>query len=291
VAQAGEGVALRDAVGPGPMIAVLNGFPPGGDGGAALTSVLNTPGDIGAWSGRGEGVILHLDTGMARLGLTAAETERLADDPAPLRGLRLRYVMTHLACADLPGDPTSAAQAARFATLRARLPAAPASLANSAGVFLGPGFASDLARPGCAIYGLNPTPGRPNPMRPVVRLSVPVLQVREVPAGTPVGYGGTWTAPRPSRIATVAAGYADGYLRSLSGRGAGRHAGRDVPLVGRVSMDLTTFDVTDHPSIRQGTMIDLLDGSLTPDDAAGRAGTIGYEVLTALGARYRRVHA
>ncbi len=288
VAHAAEGIAVRAALGPAPMIAVLNGFSPGADEGAALTPVLNSPGDIEAWAGTGMGVILHIDTGMARLGLTPAEVAALADDPAPLAGVTLHYVMTHLACADEPAHPMSAAQAARFAEARARLPAAPASFANSAGLFLGPDFASDLARPGCALYGLNPTPGRPNPMRPAVQLQVPILQIREIPSGTPVGYGATWTAARPSRIATVAAGYADGYLRSLSGRALARHAGRDIPLVGRVSMDLITFDVTDHPTLMPGSMIELIGPGQSPDDVAARAGTIGYEVLTSLGARYRR---
>ena len=294
VAQLAEGMALRPVLGPGPIIAVLNGFPPGADETAALTPVLNSPGDIAAWSGRGRDAILHLDTGMARLGLSPAELDGLAEDPAPLRGVNLRFVMTHLACADEPAHPMNAAQAARFAAARARLGragiAAPFSFANSAGIFLGRDFASDLARPGCAIYGLNPTPGRPNPMRPTLRLAAPVLQVREIPAGTPVGYGAGWTATRPSRIATVAAGYADGYLRSLSGRAIGRHNWHEVPLVGRISMDLTTFDVTDHPAIGPGSMIELIGPGNSPDDVAARAGTIGYEVLTALGARYRRVY-
>nr|WP_245214296.1 alanine racemase [Pararoseomonas indoligenes] len=291
VAQLAEGMALRPLLGPGPMIAVLNGFPPGADENAALTPVLNSPGDIAAWSGTGRDAILHLDTGMARLGLTPAELDALAEDPSPLRGLQLLLVMTHLACADEPAHPLNAAQAARFAAARARLPALPFSLANSAGIFLGRDFASDLARPGCAVYGLNPTPGRPNPMRPTVRLAVPVLQVREIPAGTPVGYGAGWTAQRPSRIATVAAGYADGYLRSLSGRATGRHNWHEVPLVGRISMDLSTFDVTDHPAIGPGSMIELIGPGNSPDDVAARAGTIGYEVLTALGARYRRAYS
>ncbi|MCR0985374.1 alanine racemase [Roseomonas populi] len=295
VAQLAEGMALRPLLcsshGPGPTIAVLNGFPPGADEDAALTPVLNSPGDIAAWSGTGRGAILHVDTGMARLGLSPAELEALAEDPSPLDGLRLRYVMTHLACADEPAHPMNAAQAARFAAARARLPAVPFSFANSAGIFLGRDFASDLARPGCAIYGLNPTPGRPNPMRPTVRLAAPVLQVREIPAGTPVGYGAGWTAQRPSRIATVAAGYADGYLRSLSGRAIGRHNWQDVPLVGRISMDLSAFDVTDHPAIGPGSMIELIGPGNSPDQVAARAGTIGYEVLTSLGARYRRAYS
>jgi alanine racemase len=290
VAQLAEGMALRPALGAGPMITVLNGFRPGEDGEAHLTPVLNTPGDIEAWSGTGRDAILHIDTGMARLGLSATELDALAEDPAPLKGLVLRYVMTHLACADDPVHPMNARQAARFAAARARLPAAPFSFANSAGVFLGHDYASDLARPGCAVYGLNPTPGRPNPMRPTVRLAVPVLQVRHIPVGTPVGYGATWVASRPSRIATVAAGYADGYLRALSGQAIGRHNWQDIPLVGRVSMDLVTFDITDHPAIAPGSMIELIGPGNSPDDLAARAGTIGYEVLTSLGGRYRRTY-
>lgn len=294
VAHLAEGMAARAALGLGPMIAVLNGFAPGTDEEAGLLPVLNGPGDIAAWAAAARAaerrlpVLLHVDTGMARLGLAPAEIEALAADPAPLAGLDLRYLITHLACADAPEHPLNAEQAARFAAIRARLPAAPASFANSSGLFLGPEFASDLARPGCALYGINPMPGRPNPLRPVVTLAAPVLQVREIPAGTPVGYGASWTAPRPSRIATVAAGYADGYLRSLSGRALGMIRGRPVPLVGRVSMDLITFDVTDLPDVVPGDRVQLIGPGNTPDDVAERAGTIGYEVLTALGARYRR---
>lgn len=287
VAQFSEGLALREALGHGPMIAVLGGFPPGADAGAALTPVLNTPGDVAAARAAGlSGAILHVDTGMERLGVNAAELAGLGD----LAGLGLRYVMTHLACADEPAHPLNAAQAARFAAARAALPGVPASFANSSGLFLGPDFASDLARPGCALYGINPTPGRPNPMRQVLRLTIPILQIRDVPAGATVGYGATWTAPRQSRIATIAAGYADGYLRSLSSRGIGILAGRPVPLVGRVSMDLITLDVTDVPEARVGDRVELVGPAQTPDAVAALAGTIGYEILTSLGARYRRRH-
>lgn len=298
VAHLAEGLALRAALGPGPMIAVLNGFAPGEDGTAALVPVLNGLPDVEAHAraagGRPAPAILHLDTGMGRLGLDAAEQARLVADPAPLAGLALRWVMTHLACADEPDHALNRAQAARFAEAAARIaPGVPRSLANSSGLFLGPGFASDLARPGCALYGVNPTPGRPNPMRVAATLAAPILQVREIPKGASVGYGGAWTAPRPSRIATVAAGYADGYARALSGRGAaGLLDGQAVPLVGRVSMDLLTFDVTDAPAARPGAMVTLMGPApgLTPDDLAARAGTIGYEILTALGPRYRRAY-
>lgn len=301
VAHLAEGLALREALGPGPAIAVLNGFPPCAEADrAALLPVLNTLGDIESHAAharrRGAPVpaILHLDTGMARLGLDARELDALAADHARLAGLALRCVMSHLACADEPEHPLNRLQAERFATACARLPPGlPRSLPNSSGLFLGAGFASDLARPGCALYGINPTPGRPNPMRQVVRLEAPVLQVREIPAGATIGYGASARAERPMRVATVAAGYADGYLRSLSNRGVvGSFAGRPVPLLGRVSMDLTTFDVTDLPEIRAGDRIALIGDApgTTPDDLAARAGTIGYEILTSLGPRYRRVH-
>ncbi|WP_135467145.1 alanine racemase [Crenalkalicoccus roseus] len=297
VAHLAEGVAVREALGPGPMIAVLNGFAPGADEGAGLVPVLNSLPGLSAHAaaarraGRPAPAILHLDTGMSRLGLDAREQAALAEDPGLREGLDLRFVMTHLACADEPDHALNAAQAARFAAACARLaPGVPRSLANSSGLFLGAGFASDLARPGAALYGINPTPGRPNPMRQAVRLAAPVLQLREVPAGATVGYGAAWTAPRPARVATVAAGYADGYLRALSGRATGCVAGRPVPLVGRVSMDLITFDVTDIPDCAPGTMVELIGPGRTPDDLAALAGTIGYEILTALGARYRRAY-
>lgn len=293
VAHLAEGLALRAAIGPGPMVAVLNGFAPGTDEGAGLTPVLNGLPDIAAHAARppDAGAILHLDTGMSRLGLDAREQAALAEAPARLGGLALRAVMSHLACADEPGHPLNAAQAARFAAAATRIaPGVPRSLANSSGLFLGPGFASDLARPGCAVYGINPTPGLPNPMRPAVRLEAPVLQLRRIEAGDTVGYGATWAAAEPRRIATVAAGYADGYLRALSGRSVGHVAGRAVPLIGRVSMDLLTFDVTDAPEVAPGSMITLIGPDNTPDELAARAGTIGYEILTSLGARYRRAY-
>jgi alanine racemase len=262
------------------MIAVLGGFPTGADGAAGLVPVLNSPEDCQAHAGRR--AILHLDTGMARLGLAPEDWGGVPG------GLALDYVMTHLACADEPAHPLNALQAARFAAGRALFPGVAGSFANSSGIFLGPDFASDLARPGCALYGINPTPGAPNPMRQVVTLEAPVVQCRSIPAGASVGYGAAWVAPRPSRVATVACGYADGYLRALSGKAMASFQGRPVPLIGRVSMDLLTFDVTDFPEIRAGAMLVLIGDGCTPDDLAERAGTIGYEILTALGARHRR---
>ncbi|MBR0655197.1 alanine racemase [Plastoroseomonas arctica] len=289
VAHLQEGMALRDALGPGPMIAVLNGFRPGDDEDAHLTPVLNTLGDVR--DHRGRRAILHLDTGMARLGLDAREQAALAEDASLRASLDLAYVMTHLACADEPAHALNDTQRARFTQAAAMCPGVPRSLANSSGLFLGAGFVSDLARPGCALYGVNPTPGAPNPMRQVLRLEIPVLQIRDIGAGETIGYSATWRSSRPSRIATIAAGYADGYLRSLSGRASADHGGRPVPLVGRVSMDLITLDVTDRPEITDASHITLIGGSgCTPDDLASACGTIGYEILTSLGARYVRVY-
>lgn len=295
VAHLAEGFALREALGSGPMIAVLDGFAPGDDGKAALVPVLNSLGDVlahaaaGRNAGQARQALLHLDTGMARLGLDVGEQARLAADHSLLAGLDLRYVMSHLACADEPDHPLNAEQAARFARACAGLPRLPRSLANSSGLFLGADYASDLARPGCALYGINPTPGAPNPMRPVIRLEAPILQIRDIPANASVGYGASFVAARPSRIATIAVGYADGYLRSLSGRGVAAYRDMILPMVGRVSMDLITLDVTDAPGIAPGDVLQLIGGAApSPDDLAARAGTIGYEILTSLGDRYRR---
>ncbi len=282
VAHLAEALALRAALAePGPMIAVLNGFAPGAAP-SDIWPVVNSLAAAHAHAGRGP-VLLHVDTGMARLGLELGE---IADLP----GLDIRYLMTHLACADDPAHPLNALQRERFAQALALLPGVPTSLANSSGIFLGPDFGSGLARPGAALFGLNPQPGLPNPMRLVVRLEAPILRLRDVPEGASVGYGATWVAARPSRIAIVEAGYADGYLRGLSGLATGILAGRPVPVVGRVSMDLTAFDVTGVPA-GSGEMLTLIGPDNPPDLLAGMAGTIGYELLTGLGHRFRRIYS
>ncbi len=222
------------------------------------------------------------------MGLPEGDVAILADDPSRLGGVGLRLVMSHLACAERQDHPMNPAQLAAFAAARRRLPQAPASLANSTGIFLGPDYHFDLARPGAALYGLAPVAGAPNPMRPVVRLLGRIVQIREILPGARVGYGASWTADRLTRIATVAVGYADGYLRSLSNRATAFAGERPVPLVGVVSMDTVTFDVTDAPEAREGGFLELLGPRHSPDELATEAGTIGYEILTALGARYAR---
>lgn len=292
-----EALAIRALV-PGAMLAVLNGLPPDAASVFAahdITPVLGSLSEIAAWSaaarrlGRKLPALLHIDTGMARLGLDAAELARLAGAPELLAGIDLRFVMTHLVASERPEDPLNALQRARFAAACAMLPAAPRSLANSSGIFLGAEFTSDLARAGAALYGINPMPGEKNPMRPVARLRARVIQVREIAAHAPVGYDATWRAARPSRIATVALGYADGWPFRLSGQGMAIFDGAPVPLVGRVSMDLTTYDVTDHPAIQAESWLEVIGPDLPPERIAAQAGTTPYEILTSLGARIVRL--
>jgi alanine racemase len=284
VATVEEGEALRDVLGDGPMIAVLDGFRARQR--PRLTPVLNHLEEIRAHSGP---AILHVDSGMSRLGLPPNELEALARDPALLEGIEPLYIMTHLAAAEEPEHPLNAAQIERFNEACLGLPRARRSIANSSGIFLGPRYASDLARPGAALYGINPTPGRPNPMEPVLRLEGQVLQLRDIPAGQTVGYGGSWMATRPSRIATIGIGYADGLPRRLEGQVIGDFRGQKLPLVGRVSMDLMTFDATGVQRMRPGRWIELIGPNTCDVDAmAALSGTIGYEVLTSLGTRFRR---
>jgi alanine racemase len=234
--------------------------------------------------------MLHVDTGMSRLGLSAAELDAVADDHGLLAGIGWCYAMTHLVSAELPDDPLNAAQSRRFAAACARLPPMERSFANSSGIFLGAAFRSDLARPGAALYGVNPTPGRANPMRATVRLTAPVLQLRDIAPGQGVGYNAIWVATRPTRVATVALGYADGYHRAASGRAEANFDGARVPLIGRVSMDLLTFDATDHPTLRPGDRLEIIGPAVPPDEVAGWCGTNGYEVLTSLGHRASRIY-
>ena len=290
-----EALAIRRLV-PDSLLGVLNGMVPGAEADYVahdVVPVLGSLADIARWRqeaarlGRKLPALLHVDTGMHRLGLEPAEVDILADEPARLAGIELRYVMTHLAAADEPGDPINAEQLRRFALARAKLPQVPTSIANSAGLYSGETFRSDLARPGAALYGIDPVPGAT--MRPVARLTARVLQVRQVGVGESVGYNTTWVAARPSRIAVLGVGYADGFPRALSNRGAARFDGTTLPLVGRVSMDLTTYDVTDHPGVGPGDWLELLGPDRPLAQVAAEAGASPYEILTRLGHRYARV--
>jgi alanine racemase len=229
-----------------------------------------------------------VDTGMSRFGLSEAEFDGLIAADG-LRGMAISHVMSHLACADEPGHSANAAQLAAFRRMRARLPQAQASLSATSGIWLGPHYHFDLVRPGAGLYGVAPHAGRANPMRPVVRLQVRVMQVREVPTGTFVGYGHTDVVKRPSRLATISAGYADGFMRGIGPRGAAWIGDSRLPVIGRVSMDSTIVDATDHAGpIVPGMLVELLGTRQNVDDVAAQAGTIGYEILTGLGGRYAR---
>ncbi|MGB8399741.1 alanine racemase [Bradyrhizobium sp.] len=245
------------------------------------------------WNG---GAAIHIDTGMNRLGLTVAEAQGIIPRiNAGDHGITL--VMSHLACAEQLHNPLNARQLAAFREIASLFSGVPASLSNSSGVFLGAPFQFDLVRPGAALYGVNPTPEADNPMRPVVDLKARIVQIRNIERGETVGYGGTWTARRPTRLAIVSAGYADGYFRAASANDGTRGAevvvaGRRCPIAGRVSMDLIAVDITDldKNAARRGHLVTLIGEGITVDELAHHFGTIGYEVLTSLGRRYARVY-
>ncbi len=304
VAQLDEALKLRpllDRCHPAIALYVLNGLMPGSEALFAdntILPVLNSLGEIAAWGAfarRRETALpaaVHLDSGMCRLGLPPDEVERLRADPGALEGIVPTCILSHLACAEDADDPMNARQLAYLRQALTALPRAPVSFCNSSGIFLGRDYHFDLGRPGVALYGGNPTPAAPNPMRPVVRLLARILQIRAIDAPQTVGYGATHRATGPARIATVAAGYADGYLRSISSRGHAWVAGHRVPVVGRVSMDLLALDVTEvaAEAVRPGDWAELLNAEQTVDALAAEAGTISYEILTSLGARYHRVY-
>ncbi|MCA8878723.1 MAG: alanine racemase [Rhodobacteraceae bacterium] len=283
VALATEGAALRRVVGPGARIGVLSGHMAGDTDLIAahdLVPMLNSSEQaerhLAALPGRAFGV--QLDSGMNRLGMEPAEWDGVR---ARLMAAGPWLIMSHLACADEPAHPQNAAQLEAFRGMTDGL-GVRRSLAATGGILLGPDYHFDLTRPGIGLYG-----GRPfDDARPVVTLRFPVIQCRDVAPGESVGYGAAWIAKRPSRIATVAAGYADGLLRSLSGKATLYAEGTPCPLVGRVSMDLLTIDITDLG--HDPAALELLGARQGVDAVADVAGTIGYEILTSLGARYSR---
>jgi len=245
------------------------------------------------WRG---GAALHVDTGMNRLGISVNDAAALAPRiRSENHGITL--LISHLACAEVPEHPLTARQISVFREVRMLYRGIPSSLANSSGIFLGQTAHCDMVRPGVALYGVNPIPGQSNPMRPVITLQARIVQVRTVPRGETIGYNATWTAKRTTRIAVVAVGYADGYLRAASASdevpgAAAIVAGKRCPLAGRVSMDLLAIDITDLPAnaARRGDLATLIGDEITVDVLAGAAGTIGYEVLTSLGRRYHRIY-
>jgi alanine racemase len=304
VATLDEARAARAAL-PSAALYVLGGFVQNtGEAYAKIDAkpVMGDLNELAEWdvfcrrSGWAGGAAIHIDTGMNRLGLTRVEAQGLIPRiNAGDHGITL--MMSHLACAESLNHPLNSRQLASFREIAGVFSGVPASLSNSSGIFLGAPFQFDLVRPGAALYGVNPTPEADNPMQAVVELKARVMQIRDIERGESVGYGGTWTARRPTRLAIVSAGYADGYLRAGSSNDGTRGAdvmvaGKRCPIAGRISMDLMAVDVTDieKNAVRRGHMVTLIGDGITVDELAHHFGTIGYEVLTSLGPRYARVY-
>lgn len=294
-----EGLRVRSAA-PEATIYVLNGLATdlaSMHAEANLRPVIGSTGELDEWAayraagGKGHAA-LHVDTGMNRLGLTFAETQELAADGEWAGRLGLTLVMSHLACSDTPAHTLNARQLATMQDVQALFPGLPVSLANTAGITLGRDYHFDLVRPGIGLYGAPYIEGSP-PLDTVVTAEARIVQIRDVPAGQTVGYGAAQTLARPSRIAILSTGYADGYHRAASstdqrpGAATFLH-GRRAPLVGRVSMDLMAIDVTDIPQALRGDWVELFGPNMPVAEVAAAAGTIGYELLTSLGARYAR---
>lgn len=302
VATPDEAAAARELA-PEATIYVLDGVLPGSElelSWIGAIPVLANLDELRAWAASTDApapMALHVDTGLNRLGMSASALDELVRDRALLARLDLRLVMSHLACADEPEHAMNREQLDIFKQLRARLPATRGSLAASDGLLLGPDFHFDLVRPGYALYGGHAVPGRSTPVAPVVRVSARILQVEDIKPGARVGYSASYRASEPRRIATVAAGYADGVFRHASATndspgGAVSFGGCRAPIVGRVSMDLITVDVTgiSGPVPKRGDWVDLIGPDLAIEDVGAAAGTIGYEVLTRLGPRFHRIY-
>jgi len=294
VATPSEGARLRAALGRMPRIFVLNGLPQGAAPfyeAHALIPVLNSFPEAQDWAACSTSpCALQIDTGMARLGLSGDDLDRLLAHKSVLAKLNLSLILSHLACADEPRHPLNREQLSRFNHALARLPPAPASLSASAGVLLGPAYRFDLVRPGIALYGGHPSAAGRNPFQPVVRLTARILAMRTLKKGESAGYGATFTVKRRTHLATCGIGYADGLFRALSNKGIALVKGCRAPYAGRVSMDLLILDVSRVPGCAPGDEAELI-GQQTPIGLIARsAGTNAYEVLTSLGNRFARVY-
>lgn len=305
VARPKEGEELRGVL-PEATIYVLDGLFPGQSEFYAQNNLLPALISIeearewaafGRVYGRKLPCAIHVDTGINRLGFPMSEYTTLLAETATMDGLNVSLLMSHMACADEPGHPLNAKQRDAFNIVRSKLPGVPASLANSAGIFLGKDYAHDLVRPGIAIYGGNPTPALTNPMHAVALLEGTILQTRDVEANETVGYSATWKAARKSRVAVLGAGYKDGVPRSLSSGSSNNPpqvflGGKRCPIIGRVSMDMMAIDVTDLTQVvKRGDRAEILGPNILIDEAANWAGTISYELLTRLGSRYARLYS
>jgi len=304
VADLSEGKRVR-RIAPDAIVYILGGLPPGTASvfaEHALRPVIGSSAELAEWdsfvsaSNWQGGIALHVDTGMNRLGVTIEEATALAPRiKSENHGIML--LMSHFVASEIHEHPRNNEQMLAFREIRSLYRGVPASISNSSGIFLGSSAHLDLVRPGVALYGVNPTPGKLNPMRPVVQLEARIILTREIAFGDTVGYDANWTARRPSRIAIIAVGYADGYFRMASGTdqkagGTTLVAGRRCPIVGRISMDLIAIDVTDLPgsAVRRGDFVTLIGEGFDVDALAEQFDTNGYEVLTSMGRRYARIY-
>jgi len=259
-----------------------------------ITPVLNCIDQVNIWQKyaikkqKNLPCILHFDTGMNRLGI---RKETISNGKLKSENLDIKYIMSHLACADEKEHAKNKEQLLEFHSIAKNFPGIKLSIANSGAIFLGKDYHLDMVRPGVAIYGVNPSIDSPNNMKNVVSLTSKILQIEQVDSAGTVGYGAKYKIKAGTRIATIAVGYADGYLRSLSDCGICAIGGQIVPVIGRVSMDLVTVDVTKIPVEKlAGAEIELIGDNISVDVVAKRAGTIGYEILTSLGSRYKRIY-
>ena len=298
VATLDEAVQLRSIL-PHAEIHVFNGILPGWPEVMIehrLRPVLNSLEQVNLWHKHAQNMQttlvadLHIDTGMSRLGLPPNEVEKILQTPFYSNTIKLDLVLSHLSNADNPDHQMNLEQLKKFQAIAKLFKSKRFSLAASSGIFLGTNYHFDLVRPGIALYGGNPLLGRANPMVQVLRLQAKILQIRSVDAPQAVGYGAAYKVPGKMRIATVAIGYGDGYLRSLSNTGKAWIEAYEVQVVGRVSMDLTTVDVTQVPAhlTQVGALVDFINPTQTIDQIAISAGTINHEFLTRLGERFHR---
>jgi alanine racemase len=289
-ATSAEALAVRKAIGDGPQVFVLNGVTADDAemlSGAKLMPVLNSIAQIQLWNARGPAA-LHIDTGMNRLGIGP---EELAQSMVALKGTTLALVMSHLACASDVKHEKNAVQLKRFVDAATLFPKAPLSLASTGGILIGPEYHFDLVRPGIGLYGNGGLDADNPQLSAVATIEAPILQVRDVEPGETFGYGATFTATKKMRTATVALGYADGYLRSLSGRGYGFLAGAKRPLLGRVSMDLIILDVTGCAEAQPGAMVEFLGANAPLEEIAALSATLPYEILTTFAGTVRKTGA
>ena len=297
VALLSEALVLRKQLPVDAKLYVLDGLRPGAESlcrQQGIIPVIFTLKQLQAWvdvDAAPAPCAIKVDTGMTRLGF---DVEQLLQQRALLLRAQPTQFVSHLACAEQAASAQNPRQLARFEALRAKLvgefPDADFSLSNSSGIFLGGDFQFDCVRPGAALYGINPQPESSNPVESVVRLRLPVIQLRHAQAGEVVGYGGSYELQEGAQLAVVLGGYADGIKRVLGGRAEGVVRGQRVPVVGRISMDTTVFDVSSlaEPLVEGESYIELLGDDIGVDELAATAGTIAYEVLTSLGRRYQR---